>query len=187
MVGVEQFLAVFGDIRLEFIVILILAGVFIWNVCRQVKAFLDKKADLLIEKHEADRQKDEQIKQVLHEVNQYPKYREQSRQIQQTFQREIDELKLAQTELSNTQQEIHAELKQMKETNDRRERNKIRDRLLQSYRYYTNKETNPNQTWTRMESEAFWALFRDYEEAGGNDYMHSVVQPAMNLLTIIEN
>lgn len=186
MVGIEQFLTIFGDIRLEFIIVLILAGVFVWNVYMKIKAFLDQKANLLIEKHEAEKQKDEQLKQVLYEVNQYPKYREQSRKIQETFQHEIDELKLAQTELSNTQQEIHAELKQMKETNDRRERNKIRDRLLQSYRYYTNKETNPTQSWSRMEADAFWALFRDYEDAGGDDYMHSDVQPAMNLLTIVD-
>ncbi len=30
-----------------------------------------------------------------------------------------------------------------------------------------------------MEAEAFWELFRDYEEAGGNGYMHTVVQPEM--------
>lgn len=37
-----------------------------------------------------------------------------------------------------------------------------------------------------MEAEAFWGLFRDYEEAGGNGYMHSVVQPAMTELIVRE-
>lgn len=37
-----------------------------------------------------------------------------------------------------------------------------------------------------MEAEAFWELFSDYEEAGGNGYMHTVVQPAMNRLTVID-
>ena len=37
-----------------------------------------------------------------------------------------------------------------------------------------------------MEAEAFWGLFRDYEEAGGDGYMHTVVQPAMEKLRIRE-
>ena len=37
-----------------------------------------------------------------------------------------------------------------------------------------------------MESEAFWELFREYENAGGNGYMHTEVQPAMELLTIVD-
>ena len=109
---------------------------------------------------------------ALEEVAKYPQYREQSRKIQQEFRKEIDGIK-----------EI---LKDMQEKQERRERNKLRDKLLQSYRYYTDKEKNPSQTWTRMESEAFWELFRDYEDAGGDGYIHSVVQPAMNLLTIID-
>lgn len=77
-----------------------------------------------------------------------------------------------------------ARLETMEETNKRRECNKLRDRLLQSYRYYTNINTNPSQAWSSMEAEAFWGLFRDYEEAGGNGYMHSVVQPAMAALRV---
>ena len=37
-----------------------------------------------------------------------------------------------------------------------------------------------------MESEAFWELFREYEDAGGNGYMHTEVLPAMELLTVVE-
>ena len=80
-----------------------------------------------------------------------------------------------------------AALKDMQEKNERRERNKLRDKLLQNYRYYTDKDKNSSQTWTRMESEAFWELFRDYEDMNGDGYMHTVVQPAMNLLKIIDN
>jgi chloramphenicol 3-O-phosphotransferase len=62
----------------------------------------------------------------------------------------------------------------------------LRDRLLQNFRYYTNIETNPSQTWTRMEAEAFWEMFKDYEEAGGNGYMHSNVRPEMERLIVVE-
>lgn len=35
----------------------------------------------------------------------------------------------------------------------RRERNTLRDRLLQSYRYYTSADHNPLGEWTKMESK----------------------------------
>ena len=37
-----------------------------------------------------------------------------------------------------------------------------------------------------MEAEAFWELFKDYEDVDGDGYVHSEVQPAMNLLEVIE-
>jgi hypothetical protein len=37
-----------------------------------------------------------------------------------------------------------------------------------------------------MESEAFWNMFHDYESLGGNGYIHSVVQPAMEGLTVLD-
>ena len=58
---------------------------------------------------------------------------------------------------------------------------------MQNYRYYVRAETNPSHSWTQMESEAFWELFREYEEAGGNGYMHTEVLPAMELLAYCMN
>lgn len=37
-----------------------------------------------------------------------------------------------------------------------------------------------------MESDAFWKMFGDYEEAGGDGDMHTTVQPAMRLLDVIQ-
>ena len=37
-----------------------------------------------------------------------------------------------------------------------------------------------------MESEAFWELFKDYENAGGNGYMRSTVMPDMEDLMVVE-
>lgn len=89
-------------------------------------------------------------------------------------------------EMRKVQAETIARLDRMEEVNTKRERNRTRDKLLQLYRYYTNPESNPSKSWTRMESEAFWEIFGDYEEAGGDGYMHTVVQPAMNALNIID-
>lgn len=37
-----------------------------------------------------------------------------------------------------------------------------------------------------MEAEAFWELIGEYEKRDGNGYVHTVVIPAMNLLTVVE-
>ena len=179
MAGLEQFLELFGNVTVTGIVTFVLAIFFGYRIYKEVVKFLDNKKNLAIQKHEAEKKKDEQLKSVLEEVSKYPEYREQSRAIQKEFRDEIDGLRV-------TQQSIQDTLKDMQERQDRRERNKLRNKLLQSYRYYTDLEKNPSQSWTRMESEAFWALFKDYEDAGGDGYMHTVVQPAMNLLEVID-
>lgn len=179
MVGLEQFLELFGNVTITGIVTFVLAIFFGYRIYKEVVKFLDNKKNLAVQKHEAEKQKDEQLKSVLEEVSKYPEYREQSRAIQKEFRDEIDGLRV-------TQQSIQDTLKDMQERQDRRERNKLRNKLLQSYRYYTDLEKNPSQSWTRMESEAFWALFKDYEDAGGDGYMHTVVQPAMSLLKVID-
>ena len=187
MTGYEQFLEFFGNITLGKVIGFVLAILFLFGIYKQIKKFLDNKKNMLIEKHEAEKLKDEQLQKVLEEVNKYPIYREQSRKIQQQFREEIDGVKSSQEGLAETQKEIIDSIKDMREKQEKRERNKLRDKLLQSYRYYTDIKRNPDQSWTRMESEAFWELFRDYEDMGGDGYMHTVVQPAMNLLKVIDN
>lgn len=173
MLGLDNFLEFFGQVTLEKVIGLGLALFFCWKIYYQVQKFLENKKEILIKEHEAEKEKDRKLNIALEEVAKYPQYREQSRKIQQEFRNEIDGIK-----------EI---LKDMQEKQERRERNKLRDKLLQSYRYYTDKKRNPEQTWTKMESEAFWELFADYEDMNGDGYIHTVVQPAMNLLKIIDN
>ena len=187
VIGLEQFLQIFGELTISKIVTFVLAILFCWKIYQQIRKFFDNKKEILIKKYEEEKEKDKKLNIVLEEVNKYPEYREQSRRIQQAFREEIDGLKNTQEILATGQQEMCIALKDMQEKNERRERNKLRDILLQSYRYYTDKDKNPNQTWTRMESEAFWELFRDYEDMNGDGYIHTVVQPAMNLLKIIDN
>lgn len=187
VLGLDQFLQFFGEITVSKIVGFGLAIFFCWKIYRQVQKFFDNKKNMLIEQHEAKKEQDEKINTLLEEVNKYPQYREQSRKIQQEFRDEIDGLKESQQALVETQQLIQDTLQDMQEKNERRERNKLRDKLLQNYRYYTDKEKNPKQVITRMENDAFWELFSDYEDMGGDGYMHTVVQPAMNMLKIIDN
>ena len=172
MKGLDEFLTIFGEITVLQIVETILACAFLWFIYK-------KTSNFLIQQHEQQKLKDEQLKEALDGVHKYPEYRKQSLEIQKELKGDIHALKEAQAEITKR-------LAAMEEQNKRRERNKLRDILLQNYRYFTNKETNPSQTWTRMESEAFWELFKDYEDAGGNGYMKSEVLPAMERLIVVE-
>ena len=74
----------------------------------------------------------------------------------------------------------------MEEDRKAGELNKLQAQLLNSYHYYTNEYKNPQLAWSKMESKSFWDSFGDYEKLGGNGFMHSEVQPAMNRLEEIE-
>lgn len=172
MTGFDEFAKLFGEISVLSLIELILAGVFLYLVYKKLR-------DYLIKVHESEKKRDEQLNEALEAVRKYPEYRKQSVQIQQNLENEIQALR-------KSQEENMKRLVAMEELTKRRERNKLRDRLLQNYRFYTNPKTNPDMSWTKMESEAFWELFRDYEEAGGNGYVHTEVLPAMEKLIVIE-
>jgi hypothetical protein len=68
---------------------------------------------------------------------------------------------------------------------EKREKNALRAKILADYRLFTCKEKNPKQAWSEMEHHSFFELVKDYEDLNGNDYVHSVVIPAMNELEVI--
>lgn len=172
MKGLDGFMAVFGGITLGDVALVIVAIVFVAVMYRKV-------SNLIIDHNKEKERQNEELHEALEGVRKYPQYRQQSINIQHNLESEIQGLRQA-------QDQIIQRLERMEQNSDRRDRNKLRDMLLQSYRYYTNKDHNPSQSWTRMEAEAFWELFGDYEDAGGNGYMHSDVKPAMMRLTVIE-
>lgn len=97
----------------------------------------------------------------------------------------IRSLTMSVGKIDQSVQDIADKLEQEQEKSDKRERNKLRDKLLQNYRYYTNREKNPTLSWSEMESDAFWQMFKDYEDLGGDGYLHTEVQNAMNRLNVI--
>jgi vacuolar-type H+-ATPase subunit I/STV1 len=170
--GLDEFLTLFGSVTLADLVVIILACVFLYSVYKKVK-------DYFIKKHDIEIQKEADLKEALTAARKYPEYRQQSIKIQELLESEIQELRAM-------IQEDKERLARMEERDERRERNKLRDMLLQNYRYYTNKEQNPSQSWSKMEAEAFWELFRDYEDLGGNGYMHTEVLPEMERLVVVD-
>ena len=190
MKGLDEFLSIFGQITMSQAIMFLLAMTFV------VLAY-KKFRDYLILKHEMEQKRDAELREALDATRKYPEYRQQSIKIQQLLESEIQETRRQSEKMQNLLEEEIQELRaliqddkkrlaRMEEQDRQRECNKLRNILLQHYRDYTNKETNPSQSWTRMESEAFWALFRDYEDLGGDGYMHTEVQPAMERLNIVE-
>ena len=152
LTGLEEFKDVFGSITVLNVVELLLAILFCYLIYRKVSKYL-------IERYEAGKKKDEQLKTALDQVSKYPEYRAQSLRVQKELQTEIDALHSAQSE----------QIERLK---------KMEDDM-------TRRACNPAGTWNTMEAEAFWEMFSDYEDVEGNGYIHSVVQPAMNKLKIV--
>lgn len=184
MTGLEEFEALFGDVTIATLIEMAVVIAFMAKIYRKVKGYIDeRKADWLKEetakeaKEKAEKERDRKLDAALAAIDKYPEYRAQSIRVQKELEQKIGELKKSQDE--NTKK-----LHQMEETQMRESRNRLRDTLLERYRYYTDPSRNPSQSWTSMESEAFWELFGDYERAGGDGYMHTEVQPAMNCLRI---
>ncbi len=172
LTGYDQFIQMFGDITLGTVFTLILAIVFCVFCYRKIKEYFAKKV-------KEDEERAEQLQEALDGVRKFPEYRKQSLQIQKQMNDEFKEihatLKSILDRLDKTEQESHE-----------RELNNLRDKLIERYRYYTSDEHNCTHGWTRMESDSFWQIFKDYEKLGGNGYMHTTVQPEMLGLEIIE-
>ena len=166
MTGAEEFKLIFGGVTLWQVVELGLAVSFAAMIYRKVKSYI-------VERHDAEQERDEKLAQALDSINKYPEYRAQSLKIQDELRGEIAELR-------STQQQTAQRLQEMEESQRTLERNELRDRLLQGYRYYTGQGS-----WNVMEAEAFWELFREYEQRKGDGHMHKVVEPAMAALPVL--
>ena len=167
----DEFLKVFGEMTVATAVYIVAATAFIFAVYKRCK-----KA--IIEKYKKKQKEKEQIKRILEQVEQYPKWRQQSLEIQKQYNRDIAELKERQEKNIKNVKELQEELR-------KRAVSDLRDRLLQLFRYYSSKQKNPMQAWSEMESRAFWDMYGDYKDAGGNGHMETEVKPKMRALEVI--
>ena len=85
MTGLNEFEKLFGDITVLNVIELVLAAVFLLFVYKRVK-------DYLVKRYEANRAKDQQLKEALEVVSNYPNYRKQSLKIQEDLNSKIAEL-----------------------------------------------------------------------------------------------
>ena len=132
-----------------------------------------------------NRIRDEKIASLEASVNALPGYRAQSLQVQQQLQTTDKEILEACNAIKDSVLDNQNVLNTRLDRLEKREKNSIRAKLLEEYRLFTDETKNPMLAWSEMEHHAFFELERDYEELGGNDYVHSTVLPAMNELAVI--
>ena len=168
----NEFIEIFGDMKVAAVVMIIAVIVFLWKIYKVVEKHFRKKYD-------AEAQRAAQMNDILEQVKKYPEWRRQSIEYQKKYAEEIQKLQ-------ETQTEIIGELRKNEEKRKKVKRSELRDRLLQSYRYYASPEKNPMQAWSEMEADAFWEIFGDYERVDGDGHIHTDVQPAMRRLDVVK-
>lgn len=179
MTGLNEFLQLFGDVTVADLFLWGAAFFFVYLIYKEMK----KVVEIKVKEHNKKLEEEKCLKKKVEDsyaiTLEYPKYHQESIQIRDSLKQEIQEIR-------NSFNIIMARFEEIEKQNKKRECSKLRDMLLQNYRYYTSKTQNPSQNWSKMESEAFWELFKEYEEAGGNGYMHTEVYPAMQRLEIVD-
>ena len=134
---------------------------------------------------EENAERDRRLKVLEDAVNKYPAYREQSLVIQQQLKQSdiniLDVCNAIKEDVVANRQMLDERLKSL----ERREKNALREKILDLYRKFTDEALNPMEAWTDMERHAFFELVKDYESLGGNDYVHKVILPAMNKLDVV--
>ena len=83
--------------------------------------------------------------------------------------------------LTNTVNGVAKNLECMQRKENETKLKELKDSLI---RYY-NKYKNVGE-WSKLEKDAFWDLFEDYEKRGGDGYIHSIVEPVMRELREID-
>lgn len=171
------------------VAIFIGVGILIYKFRDRIKLLLDdyrdeenrkEKYKQMLDTHDKEIQeiKKHHEEDVTHFYETQITYKQQSIDKQNAIDRRFGEVSKQINDLTGLISNHYEETKRLK-------RNELREKLLNNYRHYTSLEENPQQVWNEMEADAFWHLFSDYEQLDGNGYMHTVVKPAMEALTLI--
>lgn len=79
--------------------------------------------------------------------------------------------------LTDKVNEIADTLSVMQKKDNETKLKELKGSLIRYYHKYTD-----IGEWSKLEKDAFWDLFDDYEKRGGDGYIHTIVEPAMREL-----
>lgn len=182
-VWVLNVLASIGTLLLSLTVTLIFNRVVgLPKALKKQKELAERQEELLKQENCA---RDAKIASLEAAVNALPGYRAQSLQIQSQLQNADKDILDACKAIKDSVLENQTILNNRLDRLEKREKNALRAKLLNEYRLFTDETKNPLLAWSEMEHHAFFELVRDYEDLGGNDYVHSTVIPAVNELDVI--
>lgn len=128
---------------------------------------------------------EERLAKVEEAVGHYPEYRAQSLQIQNQLKQTDNHILEVCDSIKSAVIANGERLDKRLGDLERREKNALRAKILDEYRFYTDERKNPLKAWSEMEHHSFFKLVEDYESLGGNDYVHGTIVPAMNELDVI--
>lgn len=173
----DEFIQLFGKIPLSTVVIFIAAISFLIATGSKVYKFIVKTHDSLQEKNQVL----DDLKRDVRELKEHTASKEQWKELKEK-QSNLEEIL---NQILETQKILVEKQQTFEEENHSHNVNRLRDRLLQSYRYYTSEVKNPLLAWTEMEKEAFDNLLADYYAQGGNSFVHTKVDPEMASLEVV--
>lgn len=173
----DEFIQLFGKIPLSTVVIFIAAISFLIATGSKAYKFIVKTHDSLQEKNQVL----DDLKKDVRELKEHTASKEQWKELKEK-QSNLEEIL---NQILETQKILVEKQQTFEEENHSHNVNRLRDRLLQSYRYYTSEIKNPLLAWTEMEKEAFDNLLADYYAQGGNSFVHTKVDPEMASLEVV--
>ena len=173
----DEFIQLFGKIPLSTVVIFIAATSFLIATGSKAYKFIVKTHDSLQEKNQVL----DDLKKDVRELKEHTASKEQWKELKEK-QSNLEEIL---NQILETQKILVEKQQTFEEENHSHNVNRLRDRLLQSYRYYTSEIKNPLLAWTEMEKEAFDNLLADYYAQGGNSFVHTKVDPEMASLEVV--
>lgn len=168
----DYFLQAFGEIKFGSVVIFVAAFIV-------AAIFILKGYKALVNFHDKMQEKDDTLTKVVEKSVELDEELKKISTTQDSIISSIDKI-------SDSQEKLTDQIISFEKIMKTQSCNKLRDRIVQSYRYYTSVEKNPLQEWTEMEKDAFDRLFKDYEDLGGDGYVHSTIEPAMNALGVVD-
>ena len=170
-------------------VVLTLTTTFLFNKLDGFPKELKKQKDAAALREQQLQQenqaRDVKIAALEQTVGALPGYRAQSLQIQQQLQTSDKDILQMCSAIQQSVLENQKILNRRLDRLEKREKNALRAKILDEYRLFTDDSKNPLLAWSEMEHHAFFELVRDYEDLGGNDFVHSVVLPAVNELNVV--
>ena len=178
MFGLEEIKNVFGPFTIAFAIEI---GVAIGGIFLAYKKLQDK----IIGSYKDRKKQEDDIKEALNGVRSLPAYKNENKKIHDDLEASdkkiLETCEKIQEGVKENQKILNMRLDRLEE----RERNALRSKILDLHRTFTNKRMNPMYAWSEMERDSFFKLVKDYESLKGNEYVHSVVIPDMNELSVI--
>lgn len=171
MTGYEQFMKLLGDLPVALIIEVIFAGVFVLIAYKRLKASI-------IKEHTEKEQEKEDIECALKSSETIP-------ELQKKLQDSEDKILAVCTQIQDGVKATQESFEKRLDRLEHREKNDLRNKILDRYRLFTDEHRNPMLAWSEMERDAFFEQIADYESLNGNGHIHTVVIPAMQKLRVI--